>query len=185
MPRQKVSQKLVFDTAEQISKDIGLAALNLKHIADRLNIKPPSLYKHIKNIEQISDELALRGYTGIIGKVQEVTVGVSGEIALLEFARAYRKFATMNPSLYEAMQPTHVNRITDIQARADQLLNIIFKILQPFKLKNNKIHAVRALRSYIDGFVRIEILGGFGMDENVDASFDYGIRLWLKGIQAK
>ena len=46
-----------------------------------------------------------------------------------------------------------------------------------------RVPAVRALRSLLHGFVTLERDGGFGMPDDVDASFDAAIELFARALQ--
>jgi hypothetical protein len=50
---------------------------------------------------------------------------------------------------------------------------VLLAVMRAWGLEGDEaIHAVRALRSAVHGFVAIEAGGGFGMQVDVDVSFD-------------
>jgi len=44
------------------------------------------------------------------------------------------------------------------------------------------VHAVRTVRSAVHGFVMLELAGGFGLPEDVDASFAHLVRVLEAGL---
>ena len=53
MPRQGLTKDAVVKTAARLVEEQGYDHLSLHKLADRLNIKPASLYKNIKGIDEL------------------------------------------------------------------------------------------------------------------------------------
>ena len=47
---------------------------------------------------------------------------------------------------------------------------------------DTSVDAVRSFRAALHGFVRLELDGGFGMPDDVDASFDHLVGLLVDGL---
>jgi len=59
------------------------------------------------------------------------------------------------------------------RAAASEAIDVLLAVMRGWDLEgDDAIHAVRAFRSAVHGFVAIEAAAGFGMDVDVDASFD-------------
>ena len=79
----------VIDTAQAVADEVGLDRLTLVAIADRLEIKPPSLYNHVDGLDGILRELALRGAlytTAVIESRPYSANGLSRWISLVGIA---------------------------------------------------------------------------------------------------
>ena len=50
--------------------------------------------------------------------------------------------------------------------------------------RRDGLHAIRAVRSAVHGFVALEIAGGFGIPLDVDKSFDWLVTALLTGLSA-
>ena len=65
------------------------------------------------------------------------------------------------------------------------MLEPVFAVLRGFGLEGDAaIHAARALRSAMHGFVELERVGGFGIDLDVDESYRFLIGSVAAGIRA-
>jgi hypothetical protein len=85
---------------------------------------------------------------------------------------AYRSYVVQHPNRYRAM---HQAPLSDVQtaAVAGRLMEIVLAVLRGFGLEGSPaIHAARSLRSAAHGFALLEADGGFGLPENLDASYD-------------
>lgn len=181
MPRAGVTPEKIFVAAEELVDRAGYGALSLGALAAEFGIKTPSLYKHIRNLEEIEEELALRGYRGLARSIAGAASS-DGRERLREIGRRYRRFALEHPGLYAAAQPTHVNRSPRVQAAAGIVLERVFAVLREIGIpERDLVHAARSLRALVHGFVMLELVGGFGLPEDLEASFDYAIDGWLRG----
>jgi hypothetical protein len=50
--------------------------------------------------------------------------------------------------------------------------------------KDDRLHAVRGLRSLVHGFVSIEADGGFGLALDTDESFSRAVETYVAGLRA-
>jgi hypothetical protein len=62
-------------------------------------------------------------------------------------------------------------------------VDVVRAILVPYKLSDeDAIHAIRGLRSIVQGFVSLEVTGGFGLPVDLDASFHWLINVFVAGL---
>jgi len=162
----------------------GLKALTIAQLAKEFQVKPPSLYKHIKNLKEIIDELGILFMKEIIEVIQKNSFALSGEDVLKEVCRTYRAYSIINPGLYQSMQLTHVKRRTEYQTVALTLIDLIRRVIEPYKVKKkNQIHAIRNLRCILHGFIDLEIQQGFGMPDDLEKSFELSVEAYILSLK--
>jgi hypothetical protein len=72
----------------------------------------------------------------------------------------------------------------EMVALGTQLVDVLAAVLRPYGLgEEETIHAIRSLRSIVQGFVSLEAAGGFAMPVNLDDSFHWLIQLFITGIE--
>ena len=59
MPRQGLSRDTVVAAAVKLANKKGYGELTLGNLARQLKIKPPSLYKHVANLEDLQDAVGV------------------------------------------------------------------------------------------------------------------------------
>jgi len=182
MLRAGVTKEKIFKLSEKISNKEGYENLTMGHLARELGIKTPSLYKHVSDLEEIQEYLAVRGLSLLRFRLESLS-----HFSDIKYFNAcvleYRRFALENPGLYAAFQKTHVNRSTAVQLEAKKILDLIFRMLLEINIKKKDlISAARALRSCIHGFITLEKSGGFGMPEDLNKSFSYMIKIFIRGM---
>ncbi|MDT0328883.1 TetR/AcrR family transcriptional regulator [Nocardiopsis lambiniae] len=171
MPRVGLTRELVVTEAARLSDEHGFEALSLAAVAKRFGVAVPSLYKHIDGLPGLRREVAILGANEIGERVQRATVGRSGADALRAFADAYRHYAHAHPGRYAALQRLPGLATPDVPLSPDPVA-VLAAVLRGFGIGEDRaVHAIRAMRSSLHGFVDLETQGGFGLPVNVDESF--------------
>jgi hypothetical protein len=68
-------------------------------------------------------------------------------------------------------------------AAAERLLEVIYAALRGYDLDGSGlVHAARCLRSAVHGFAILEAAGGFGLPEDLEASYERLITVVTSGL---
>jgi AcrR family transcriptional regulator len=173
MPRMGLDAERVVDVAAGIADAEGLEAVTLARVAGDLGVRAPSLYNHVDGRADLLRAIAVVGVRELTAALREAAVGRSSADALVAAARAYRTYARAHPGRYAATVAAPTRGDGDHRAAASEAVDVMLAIMRGWDLEgDDAIHAVRAFRSAIHGFVAIEAADGFGMTVDVDASFD-------------
>jgi hypothetical protein len=145
-------------------------------------VRSPSLYNHIDGLEGLEREIALGGVDQLAEVCRTAVMGRSGADALRAMAHAYRDFARSQPGVYALTQVARPQD-SEYEAKAERALEPVFAVLAGFGLDGEDlIHAARALRAALHGFTLLEVQGGFGLDVDVDASFEWMVATLEGGL---
>lgn len=185
MARGTLNAAAVVDAAAELCDDCGLSQLTLAKLANELGIKPPSLHKHIECLGTLHRELALRGLQEANRRMARAAMGRSGDDALLAVARAYREFAGEHPGLYAASLRAPDAKDAEWTRAAAEVVGVAVAVLEAYGLTgNDALHATRAVRAIIHGFVSLEAAGGFGSSLKLEESLDHLILTFAHGLRA-
>ncbi len=170
MPRAGLDAEAVVTTAAALADDGGLAKLTLARLATALGIRTPSLYAHVDGLGDLRARLGARGAREMASALQGAAAGRSGADALRAVGAAYRAYAHAHPGTYAAMQVASDRE--DNQVAGAAAVGVFLAVLDGYGIAGDAaIHAVRAVRSALHGFVALERGGGFGIPLAVDESF--------------
>jgi AcrR family transcriptional regulator len=172
VPRAGLTPARVVDEAADLVDVVGLDGLTLTAVAERLGVAVPSLYKHVGGLDDLRRRLASRSVREL-GDALDAAVGdLTGSDALHALADAYRSWALTHPGRYAITQRAPDPADTDHTAAAEAVLDTLVGVLDGYGIVGeDAIHAIRAVRSAIHGFVALEARGGFGLPQDVDRSF--------------
>ena len=99
-------------------------------------------------------------------------------------ATAYRAYAHAHPGTYAAMQVASDRE--DNQAAAAAAVGVFVAVLDGYGIAGDAaIHAVRAVRSALHGFVALEREGGFGIPLSLDESFATLVGMIEAGLERR
>jgi AcrR family transcriptional regulator len=173
MPRMGLDAARVVDAAAGIADAEGLEAVTLARVAGELGVRAPSLYNHVDGRGDLLRAIAVLGVRELTSALREAAVGRSSADALTAAARAYRAYARAHPGRYAATIAAPMSGDEDHRTAASEAVDVMLAIMRGWDLQgDDAIHAVRAFRSAVHGFVAIEAADGFAMAVDVDASFD-------------
>ena len=179
-----LDKDIILKTAADLADAEGIANVTLKALAEKLGVKPPSLYKHINGLEELNKALMLYGWKSLEKKVTRAAVGKSKEDAIRAIFYAYRDYVKEHPGVFEAMQWYNMYQSEEnLQAR-EEFVAVLFQVLSAYDLQEEqKVHIVRMFRVFLQGFLMVEIHGGFGNPVSITESFDFSLEILLNGIE--
>jgi len=173
----------VIAAAAKFADKEGIERLNLRDVAEQLGVRSPSLYHHVDGLTGLRRDLALYAAVQLRDFLLASIQSQDSQHALFELARAYRDFAERHPGMlaatFPAPRPGQDDELYDALAG---VVNVFVEILAKVGIEgDNAIHAIRNLRSFLHGFVDLELRGGFGMPQNLEQSFELGLSIMIDG----
>ena len=166
MPRKGLNKKAVIDEAIELIRDKGNQAFSINELARRLDIKPASLYNHIQNIDDLTDEIGSRIAAMLRNVEAEAINGKKREEALIALCNAYHSFALENAELYKVNMGRQLVGHDFEKAKKGEIVDPMMKILSEYDLDDDhKMHWHRILRAMLHGYVSQEFGGKFQRNE--------------------
>lgn len=98
----KLSRDIVVNAALTFLDREGWDALTINALAAHLGTKGPSLYNHVHSLDDLRRTVRMRVIGDIIGMLNTVCEGRTGDDAVLVMASAYRSYARHHPGRYSA-----------------------------------------------------------------------------------
>ena len=173
MSRVGLDARIVTEAAADIVDSDGLAALTLTRLAATLRVAPPSLYKHVGGLEDLTVRVTTLAIRRLADRLVAAAIGRSGSKALNAIAAAYRQFAIDHGGLYPLTQSAPEPRSAEQQKiEVARALGVFTAVVAGYGTPDEVVvHAIRLTRAALHGFVDIESRGGFQMTDCVDQSF--------------
>ncbi|GGA50335.1 TetR/AcrR family transcriptional regulator [Paenibacillus physcomitrellae] len=194
MPRAGLDEAHVLQAAAGLADSLGAEAVTLALLAKELNVRPPSLYNHIKGLPDLRIKLAVYGlqmmYTVMSqalaasrnSRNDNVTGTRTGDgAAIYAIVEAYLAFAEEHPGLYElAQRPLE----PAVQTAGEPVVELMLEQMNLRGIYGDQaIHAVRGLRSILHGFVSLSQGEGFGLPYAWKESLHYTLEAFLNGLE--
>ena len=104
--------QLIITAARELAEAEGWEAVTTRRLAERVEYSQPVLYSHFDGKDAIVRAVALDGFAEMAGQLRRARLAAarSRHSPLFAVCRAYLRFATARPALYQAMfvMPTDV-----------------------------------------------------------------------------
>lgn len=181
--KRTLNKDKVIQAAADLADEVGLEKLSIAAVADRLGVRPPSLYNHVKSLDELYSLLSVKGANDLTDALKNALANSTQDNPVMVMALALRKFAKKNPTLYySTMRPQNGPNealsqagqgLVDLTADAFAELNFIGK-------RTETAHYF--LRCLLAGFVALEASGGLEPAPDVDELFNDVMTLALKAI---
>jgi AcrR family transcriptional regulator len=97
--------QLIITAARELAESEGWESVTTRRLADRVEYSQPVLYSHFQGKDAIVSAVALDGFTELAALLSRARQAAAPgpEPALRAVCRAYLRFATERPALYQAM----------------------------------------------------------------------------------
>ena len=182
--RVGLDKNTILKTAANMADTNGIASVTLKALAEELGIKSPSLYKHRSGLDELNKELMLYGWKALEQDIIKASIGKAKDDAIIAICWTYRNYVILHPGLYEAMQWYNMYQSEEHLNATEGIISVIFQVLDAYNLtEEQKVHIVRMLRGFLQGFLTIESHGGYGNPQPIDDSFNFALKTILNGIR--
>jgi AcrR family transcriptional regulator len=183
VPRAGLSTAAVVGAAAELADAEGLDALTLARLAGAVGVRTPSLYNHVGSLDDVRRRVALLAVGELGDALRDAAVGRARDDALVALARAYRAYARAHPGRYAATQRAPAAGDEELAAAAGRAVDVLLAVLGGYGIEGeDAIHAARAVRSALHGFVALEAGGGFGLPVELDESFDRMVAALARGL---
>lgn len=172
MKKRNLTNEKIIQVAFSLSNEIDLNAITFTKIAEKLDIKYPSLYNHFNNMDNLKIEMIKYFLNELNLTLIKRLIGKSGKAAIKEFTHVYRDFAFKNRTVYEPFINIVNTKNEEVYLLAKETNNIIYQVLDSYiENKEQLIHKIRALKSLLHDFVSMSSRGYFDGDVNLENSF--------------
>jgi AcrR family transcriptional regulator len=173
LPRAGLTRESVVEAAADMADEVGVNAITIAALAERLGVKQPSLYKHLDSLAGLHRSVSLLAKRELGEAIARAAVGRSGADAIFAMSHAYRNWAIRHPGRYDVSQIPASPGDVEAQTTMMAAIQTIADVLTAYQLEgDDSVDAIRAIRSILHGFVSLETSGGFALKADVDRSFD-------------
>jgi AcrR family transcriptional regulator len=184
--RRWLNRAVVIETAVEMANRAGnVEAVSLTALAQALNVRVPSLYNHVANLEDLQYGMAVFGAQRLLDELRRAAAGRAGREALSAIADAYLCFARTYPGIYPLTIRAPKPEDEELAAIGQELIQLLLLVFASLGLQEeDALHALRGLRAVLHGFVALEAAEGFKMPLDLDESFRRLVAVHLDGLVA-
>jgi AcrR family transcriptional regulator len=181
----RTSRPAIVHAARHILEADGLEQLTMAQVARAVGVRPPSLYKHVRDRGELMRLIGNDAVAELLARLGDTASSGDPRADLAAIARAHRAFAHDYPETYQLLW----GRIPD-EWRIDAQLNV--RVSEPVLAAAGALAgaadtlvAARTFVAWAQGFVSMELAGAFRLGGDVDAAFDYGVERLIDALDRR
>jgi AcrR family transcriptional regulator len=101
--RREATRREILDVTWDIAHRDGLAALTLREVAQRVGMRPPSLYSHFESKNAVYDAMFAESWTALARAYESASIPGEPRAALLAEAEIFFDFSTADLARHQLM----------------------------------------------------------------------------------
>ncbi|GAA5500776.1 hypothetical protein Dxin01_00501 [Deinococcus xinjiangensis] len=160
----KLSAEPILDAAQQLLETEGLDALSMRSLAQRLGVRPSSLYRHFESREVLLRALGDRAALALRDALQAAALGLEPRPALYAAAQTYLSYARTHPHIY-ALLLTKGDELPPEQlalSAGKKLWETLLALVGALSGHPDDTDHTVAFWTFLHGFASLERSGTFG-----------------------
>ena len=182
----RVTKEKVRQTAAILLDEKGLHGISHKDIAEKLEIRTPSLYNHIDSLDSLLREVAHTGMRQMNAGMEKAAIGKSGSKALQAVSIAYLDFIVEHPGIYETIQWATWNGTAETAAIFSQYMSLLRILLSSCGVKEMYMDEVLAIvTGEIHGYTTLQLRVAFAHPEEAREKLAAAVDTLLTGVFQK
>ncbi|MAS35060.1 MAG: hypothetical protein CL610_13705 [Anaerolineaceae bacterium] len=178
----KVSPESIVQTARAMIEAEGVERLLLNQLADKLGIKPPSLYRHVSSKTDLLRMVNEDTFAGIFRAIQPALdrPGTPQE-RIMAMAMAYRQYAHEHPITYGLAYTNTIPELRPDEAQQEQAVLPYQALVAEITGEAQSLPALRGLLALMHGFVMLELAQQLRRGGDLDAAYIQSVQAYIRG----
>lgn len=182
-----LNQEQITESAKNLIAECGYDKFSMHRLAEKLGVKPASLYAHVKSMKALLTEVGLL----VLQEQKEYQFAAIREKhrdeAVMCLAQAYHSYAKAHTELYRFIMQMPIGEEDALKQAAVAVTEPVMQILAEYSLPDaQKMHWQRILRGVMHGFISQEESGYFShFPVDVEESYQMAIQCLINGIHVE
>jgi AcrR family transcriptional regulator len=180
---ERTSLQAIVRAGEELLESGGLEGLTMQSVAQRVGVRAPSLYKRLRNREQLV-ALVIDAIVRDLGKRLDAAVDNPADdpgCALNKLAFTARRFAHERPVGFRLLFAPGAEVRLDPASLAAASSSVV-EVTRKLAGDEHALQAARTVTAWLNGFVSMELAGAFHLGGDVDQAFEFGIARLTEAI---
>ena len=162
----------------------GIGALTMQAVAERVGVKAPSLYKRVRDRDDLLALVATATLNDLGDRLaaRSLQPDEDPRQVLVRLAHTFRTFAREVPRGYGLIfgpLPEHARPdVRSIERSSAPML----EVCRALAGERHALDAARTVTAWANGFLTMELSGAFRLGPDLDRAFEYGLQVLARAL---
>ena len=182
----RTTKEAVIKATSDLADEKGLNNVSLKSVAEKLNIRTPSLYNHIENLDNLLLEVAHQGMRIMNERMTHAVIGNIGDTAIKLAAIEYLNYMIEHPGVYETIQWVSWHGTEETEKIFNNYTSLLVTLINSCNFKaENTTEILNMITGILHGFTTLQLRYAFSNPDKVKKELCEAIDTLLTGIYKK
>ena len=180
----RTSRDAILAAARELLEDEGLDAVTMAAVADRVGVRAPSLYKHLRDRPSWSAASSppRRASSRASWRPRSPRRPTTRPRGVRAIASAYRAFARRSPRAAALLFADLGPELPIPQAELARSARPVLEAAAALAGEDRALPAARSLTAFVHGFTSMESAGAFRLGGTVEEAYTLGIDALIRGL---
>lgn len=180
----KTSRERIVAIGRELLEEGGPDAVTMQAVADRVGVRPPSLYKHVRDREDLLADVVAATMAEITERIEAAQAGDDPRRTIVEQARLMRRFAQERPHGYGLAFGAVPGVPAPDPAASLRTLRPLLDAVARLVGEEHALDGARFVTAWANGFITMERMGALRMGGDVGAAWEWGLERVVAALEA-
>ena len=180
----KTGRGEIIAVGRELVEEGGLDALTMHAVALRIGVRPPSLYKHVRDRRDLLAEVVAATVMDVAERMEAAQAVADPRRSIVMQISELRRFALARPHDYFLVfgsSPGVPRPMSDALERALRpLLDAMTALLGP----DHALDGARFMTAWANGFLTMELTGALQLGGDIAAAWEWGLQRAVAALTA-
>lgn len=182
----RVTKAAVIQAASDIADKDGLNNVSLKVVAERLNIRTPSLYNHIDSLEDLLREIAHSGMRAMNESMTQAAIGKTGDAAIKSVGIEYLNYMIKHSGVYETIQWATWHGNEETGEIFGNYLSLLTTLIHSCGFNSDSTNEIlNIITGFLHGYTTLQLRYAFSEPDRVRNELNTALDTLLAGVHIK
>jgi AcrR family transcriptional regulator len=181
----KTGRDQVVATARALLEEGGPDAVTMSAVAERVGVRPPSLYKHVRDRRALLVEVVAATVDELNDRVEAARDDADPRRSITRQLGALRLFAAGNPHGYGLIFGVTEGVPRPTPADLERSLRALLDATTALVGAGHALDAARFLTAWANGFLTMRLSGTLQMGGDLDAAWEWGLERAVAAIAGR
>jgi AcrR family transcriptional regulator len=178
----KTTDAKIVQAARRLVEREGRDGFSMNDVAESVGIRAPSLYGRFKDRASLLGAIEIHVCADLTRKLSKLIIDGDPVATLTAQAKAIRHFAKRSPNSYSLLFDIGSVRTEEGTSARAAALAPLMPSLAALAGEDHAFAAARVLVPFVNGFIAMELAHAFRLGGGLDAAFENGVSVILRGV---